>query len=184
RSSYPNLTAAQVARRIEATADRIGVSAPDARYGWGLIDPLVAVTRVIADEGRGPDAPAPLSEEGGWSSQRTWALVITILVGLLLVVLLALRMRRMVRSLASAEPQPGPQPGAAVADDIDARRIGGTVDPPVGSTLDDTARNEGLGARLAGYLAPRPADQSAVHARDERGASALPRRAQPNAAAS
>jgi membrane-anchored mycosin MYCP len=175
RSMYPNLTAAQVARRIEATADRIGVSAPDARYGWGLIDPVVAVTRVIADEGRGPDAPAPLSEESRWSSQRTWALVITILVGLILVVLLALRMRRMVRSLAPADPQPESKLALQFAGSHDGGRLGGTVtDQLVGTAVGDAARTEGLGSRLAAHFEARPADRSAVQAGGQLGASERP----------
>jgi len=103
RARYPNLTVAQVVRRIEATADRMGSAVPDATFGWGLIDPGVAVTRVIADEGRGPGPaialPAP---SHGWSSLRTRALMITIVLALVLVVLLALRIRRMVRPAAAS----------------------------------------------------------------------------------
>jgi hypothetical protein len=47
RSMYPDLTAAQVVRRIEATADRMGPRSPDLTFGWGLINPGEAVTRVI-----------------------------------------------------------------------------------------------------------------------------------------
>lgn len=185
RAMYPNLTATQVVRRIEATSDRIGVSAPDARYGWGLIDPAVAVTRVIADEGRGPDAPAPVTADSGWSSQRTWALVITVLVGLLLVVLLALRMRRMVRSLAPADPQLELEPAFAIQGSADGGRLGGTgADQLVGTTVGDRGRSEGLGGRLAAYFEARPADQSAVPAGDHLGASARPRSPQRNPAAS
>jgi membrane-anchored mycosin MYCP len=98
RARYPKLTAAQVVRRIEATADRTGPAVPDATFGWGLIDPGVAVTRVIPDESRGPAPAIALpARNHGWSSLRTRALMITILLALVLVVLLALRIRRMVR---------------------------------------------------------------------------------------
>jgi membrane-anchored mycosin MYCP len=108
RSMYPHLTVAQVVRRIEATADRMGSATPDATFGWGLIDPGVAVTRVIADEGRGP-AAAPPPPATGWSSLRTRALIVVILLALVMVLLLVLRIRRMVRL--------APMPAAAPASD-------------------------------------------------------------------
>jgi hypothetical protein len=98
RAMYPNLTAAQVVRRIEATADRMGSAAPDATFGWGLINPGVALTRVIADEGRIPDpSTGDAAPSAGWSSVQTTAVVIVVLLALLLVLLLVLRIRRMVQ---------------------------------------------------------------------------------------
>jgi hypothetical protein len=96
RSMYPNLSAAQVVRRIEATADRMGSDPPDATYGWGLINPGEAITRVIADENGRPD-PAEAGS-GTWSSLRTWALIIIVLLALVMVLLLVLRIRRLVRA--------------------------------------------------------------------------------------
>ncbi len=113
RSMYPNLTAAQVVRRIQATADRMGSGVPDAMFGWGLINPGEAITRVIADENRGPD-PADAAAGGGWSSLRTWALIIIILLALAMVLLLLLRIRRMVRVAPLAIPDPEAESRASV----------------------------------------------------------------------
>jgi membrane-anchored mycosin MYCP len=110
RSMYPHLSVAQVVRRIEATADRMGSTAPDATFGWGLIDPGVAVTRVIPDEGRGP-AAAPPAPGGGWSSLRTKALIVVVLLALAMVLLLVLRIRRMVRVAPTAAPGLAGEPG-------------------------------------------------------------------------
>ncbi len=96
RSRYPDLTPAQVVHRIEVTADQIGAEAPDAIFGWGLIDPGVAVTRVIAGEVRGPRPPSA-AKPGRWSALRTRALVIAVALALLALLLLVLRIRRLVR---------------------------------------------------------------------------------------
>ncbi len=123
RARYPDLRAAQVVRRIEATADRMGSTAPDSTYGWGLIDPAAAVTRVIPDERRGPAPPDAAATHRSGSALRNQALVVTLLVALVLAVLVILRVRRIVRpatAAASAEsldtvpsPQPLPAPPAA-----------------------------------------------------------------------
>jgi type VII secretion-associated serine protease mycosin len=50
RAAHRRLTAAQVVRRIEATADHPAGSLPSAEYGWGTVDPYAAVTAVLPDE--------------------------------------------------------------------------------------------------------------------------------------
>lgn len=63
-SRYPSLTAAQVRQRLYATADRMAAGAPDAFYGWGIVDPYAALTSVStpAPATTAPPAtPAPLS---------------------------------------------------------------------------------------------------------------------------
>lgn len=120
RSMYPNLTAAQVVRRIEATADRMGSAVPDQIYGWGLIDPWISITRVIPDEGRGPGAAAAGSNP--WTLPRTQALIIVLVLALVMVVLLVLRIRNVVRRAPMVEqaggiqPDPGAQPRPEQAD--------------------------------------------------------------------
>ncbi|MEY9859155.1 membrane-anchored mycosin MYCP [Catenulispora sp. GAS73] len=62
-SRYPSLTAAQVRQRLYATADRMAAGAPDAHYGWGIVDPYAALTSVStpAPAATPPAAvPAPL----------------------------------------------------------------------------------------------------------------------------
>jgi membrane-anchored mycosin MYCP len=50
RSAYPDLTAAQVKRRIEVTADDPAGTLPDKRLGWGTINPVAALTDVVPGE--------------------------------------------------------------------------------------------------------------------------------------
>jgi membrane-anchored mycosin MYCP len=47
RSYYPNLTAAEVIKRIEATADHPAGRLPSPGLGWGVVDPYAAVTAVL-----------------------------------------------------------------------------------------------------------------------------------------
>ncbi|HEY5990695.1 MAG TPA: S8 family serine peptidase, partial [Streptosporangiaceae bacterium] len=53
RAAYPRLTAAQVARRIEATAD----GSTGAHTGAGVVNPVQAVTAVLPVAARSPAAP-------------------------------------------------------------------------------------------------------------------------------
>ncbi|WP_156607478.1 S8 family serine peptidase [Auraticoccus cholistanensis] len=50
----PDLTPAQVARRLRRTADPIPRSVPDAQAGWGVVNPVAALTEVV-----GAQTPAP-----------------------------------------------------------------------------------------------------------------------------
>lgn len=50
RSRLPGLSAAQVRNRLEATADRTGATLPDPLYGYGVIDPYLAVTAILPGE--------------------------------------------------------------------------------------------------------------------------------------
>lgn len=57
RSASPTVSASDATRRIESTADRNpGVTAADAQYGYGVIDPAAAVLSVPAPVGVGPSA--------------------------------------------------------------------------------------------------------------------------------
>jgi membrane-anchored mycosin MYCP len=62
--AYPNLTAEQVRNRIEATADRPPVSVPDRTYGYGIVNPYLAVTTIRDDSLTAPPtqkgAPLPV----------------------------------------------------------------------------------------------------------------------------
>lgn len=46
-SKYPQLSATQVARRIEVTADDPPATMPSRKLGWGTIDPVAALTAAV-----------------------------------------------------------------------------------------------------------------------------------------
>ncbi|SHH05794.1 type VII secretion-associated serine protease mycosin [Streptoalloteichus hindustanus] len=54
RAYHPKLTARQVKHRLEATADRPGRDVPDPQVGYGVVNPLTAVTAVLPEESSGP----------------------------------------------------------------------------------------------------------------------------------
>ena len=58
RSYRPGLTAAQVERRLEATADHPSGRLPDLALGYGVVDPTAAVTTALPEESGDP-APQP-----------------------------------------------------------------------------------------------------------------------------
>ncbi|SDT74603.1 type VII secretion-associated serine protease mycosin [Actinoplanes derwentensis] len=60
RAAHPDLTAAQVRHRLEATADHPARSLPDSEYGWGVVNAYAAVTAVLPEEaGAAAGAPKP-----------------------------------------------------------------------------------------------------------------------------
>ncbi|MGP3925596.1 type VII secretion-associated serine protease mycosin [Streptomyces sp. 8N616] len=63
RSYHPELSAAQVRRRLALTADPPGRRVPDPGFGWGVANPYAAVATVLPDEGTARRAPAT-SESG------------------------------------------------------------------------------------------------------------------------
>jgi hypothetical protein len=112
RARYPKLTAAQVVRRMELTASPVGQQVPDATYGWGLIDPLAAVTKVIPGETPPPRKPV-VPASAPWTGLRTGALIITAVLGLLVFVVLFLRIWRTVRpDVLPAVPQAAASPAS------------------------------------------------------------------------
>ncbi len=56
RAYHPKLTAPQVKRRLELTADHPAAALPDPEMGWGVVNPYTAVTAVLPQES-GPVAP-------------------------------------------------------------------------------------------------------------------------------
>jgi len=50
RAYHPELTAAQVVRRLELTADHPGTRLPDPQLGWGVVNPYAAVCEVLPGE--------------------------------------------------------------------------------------------------------------------------------------
>ncbi|GAB3404860.1 type VII secretion-associated serine protease mycosin [Flindersiella endophytica] len=44
---FPDLTPAQIRRRLELTAIRPGIDVPDPQMGYGMIDPVAAITKIV-----------------------------------------------------------------------------------------------------------------------------------------
>jgi membrane-anchored mycosin MYCP len=57
-AANPGMTPAQVRSRLEATADPPPASVPDSKYGYGIVNPYLAVTAVREDVAA-PSSPAP-----------------------------------------------------------------------------------------------------------------------------
>jgi len=56
RAKYPNLSAREVIHRIEATADDRGAPGRDGQYGWGIVNPLRALTEDVPPLSASPTA--------------------------------------------------------------------------------------------------------------------------------
>jgi type VII secretion-associated serine protease mycosin len=83
RSAYPHMSAGEIVRRIEATADHpAGIADPS--LGWGVVDPYAAVTAVLPGEAAAhaavqspgkASAPKPLPDTGAGAAAHTADLV-------------------------------------------------------------------------------------------------------------
>ncbi|MEU7588474.1 S8 family serine peptidase [Micromonospora sp. NPDC049230] len=96
RAAHPDLSAAQVAHRVVATADKMGDAQPDARYGGGMINPEAAVTRELPEEATQVSTGRRSGQRTGGDGVRV-AFLLTVLAGLVLSALLVMRLRRSVR---------------------------------------------------------------------------------------
>ncbi|MGC4812246.1 S8 family serine peptidase [Micromonospora sp. DT228] len=100
RAAHPDLSAAQVAHRVRATADRMGDAQPAARYGGGMINPEAAVTRELPEEATQVSTGRRSGQSTGGDGTRV-AFLLTVLAGLVLSALLVFRLRRSVRRAAT-----------------------------------------------------------------------------------
>ncbi|GAB7052454.1 S8 family serine peptidase [Catenuloplanes indicus] len=95
RAAYPELTVTEVRHRVLDTAEPMTEAGrPDARYGWGMVDPAEAVSRDLPGE-TGGDPGTPLTAGGRPGGDGSVALVIVVLAGLVAAALLGLRFRRL-----------------------------------------------------------------------------------------
>ncbi|MET8118525.1 S8 family serine peptidase [Micromonospora sp. NPDC005189] len=117
RAAYPDLSPEQVAHRLQVTSDKMGDGAqPDGRYGWGMINPAAAVTKVLPEEAQA--APSGRESGGrltsGSSGGRSALLAIVALVALAAAVLLVFRIRRLLRDETEDDgDDDGPRPVTA-----------------------------------------------------------------------
>ncbi|MFG1605281.1 S8 family serine peptidase [Actinoplanes sp. NPDC049265] len=116
RSAYPDLSADQVAHRIQVTSDKVRDVQPDGRYGWGLINPAVSVTKVLPEEAAAETGERKSMRLGEPAKGRSTLLIIIALVATAAAVLLVLRIRKMLLDNeeddnAEAEPALGDRQG-------------------------------------------------------------------------
>ena len=111
RSAFPELTAQQVVTQITETADPMGTARPDARFGYGMLDPASAVGP-LTDKARSA-APAGTKQAAGSSpaTVRGVAVALVVLLGLLAVAAILLRLRRVVAARPGSSPGPLADPG-------------------------------------------------------------------------
>ncbi len=62
RSRFPELTASQVAHRLTVTSDYSGRSRPNEEYGWGVLNPVRALTAQLPEESAAGATPQPVDE--------------------------------------------------------------------------------------------------------------------------
>jgi subtilisin family serine protease len=65
RAKYPNLPAADVVRQVLATARPAGPDGRDVEYGYGIVDPVTALTATLPTASPAP-APAPAPGRPLW----------------------------------------------------------------------------------------------------------------------
>jgi membrane-anchored mycosin MYCP len=94
RSAYPDLTPAQVAHRIQATADG---TERKGKAGWGMINPAKSVTKVLPEEAAAAKAEMVSRVTSPPATRRTTLLVIVGLVALMATLLLVMRIRRLLQ---------------------------------------------------------------------------------------
>ncbi|MDG6108554.1 S8 family serine peptidase [Dactylosporangium aurantiacum] len=128
-SKYPQLDAANVVNRLFKTAADKGPAGRDDQFGWGLVDPLAAVSADVPAVTADPLGPAAAGSAGadpgstagsgpsddgfGTPATRTAIAAAVILVGLVVVVLaIVLPMRALSRRRAAARAGYGAPPGA------------------------------------------------------------------------
>ncbi|MBM7075254.1 S8 family serine peptidase [Micromonospora humida] len=139
RTALPGADAVQVARRITATAAPGSRSSPSPENGWGMVDPLAAVST-------GPDAAAPSRTDSA-----VWPALVAAGLGFLLLAVVGVFARRARRLTHRATVTTGPATPTSL---------------PPASTPDDPAAPQDTAARPdpAGRSEPaEPQDTAAPH---------------------
>jgi membrane-anchored mycosin MYCP len=125
RAAFPTLTAAQVKRRLELTADHPPANMPDPQLGWGMVDPYAAMTQVLAGEPATarPAVLPPPPAATGWD--WTWGLSIAIAGATMVVAFGLLTLTWVVPRGRRRRWRPA-----------DAESVKGHSQPPIGCTRD------------------------------------------------
>jgi membrane-anchored mycosin MYCP len=115
-ATRPELTAPEIRNRIEATADRPPATVPDSRYGYGIVDPYLAVTAVRDDTLSAPTAkpgaPLPAPARAAPTDRHLQHVALTTAVVLLALAVIAAAGVAVLRA-TRAKHDPAPTSGAA-----------------------------------------------------------------------
>jgi subtilisin family serine protease len=95
RAKFPDLSAEEVIHRMTATAQDRGAPGRDDEYGYGIVDPVAALT---ADVLQITTPPPTTVDDGSGTASRTIILAAALGTGLLIIVGLALALRSRRRS--------------------------------------------------------------------------------------
>ncbi|WP_051723778.1 S8 family serine peptidase [Micromonospora chokoriensis] len=151
RSAHPDLNAAQVVKRIKATADHAGRTDPDPVTGWGMVNANAAVTTALAAEVK----PAP-RDSGGTPTGRILSIGLLVVAGLAGAALL---FRRPSGALAAT--------GDGVAARVRRPGPGEVPGGPVGSPIENPDGVRGVfrvdGLPVPGFAGPAPVDDGVTH---------------------
>jgi membrane-anchored mycosin MYCP len=129
RAAYPDLTAEEVMHRLEVTSEKMGDNPqPDGRYGWGMVTPASAVTKVLPEEAGGGSGGGSQKLVSGTDTGRTTLLVLVTLVALSAAVLLIFRLRRILSDQQADDE----------ADDAGGSPLDGRVSHPRQELVPDT----------------------------------------------
>ncbi|MCP2325455.1 type VII secretion-associated serine protease mycosin [Hamadaea flava] len=115
-SKFPQLTAAEVLHRLEATATDKGTPGRDPVYGFGAIDPIKALTADVAPSASPTKSASPLPTysprppEAAPSTSNTGLIVGLAAGGLVLLAIIALVLFLALRPRRSTGPPAGPPP--------------------------------------------------------------------------
>jgi hypothetical protein len=114
RAKYPTLKPAGIMQRLRATADDKGTKGWDSKYGYGVINPLAALTQEDVDLSSSPSgSPTETPTDGGTGRHYTTgqmlvgyvvypAVCLLLVGGIVAAVLFVVRRRR--RSAAGGAP--------------------------------------------------------------------------------
>lgn len=130
KSRFPNLNREQLLERLLLTAEDKGGPGPDVEYGYGVVDPLGALTEDVAyaTPPADPSGSGPVAAPGGSEAGASGLVPVAVTAGGLLlaavVVLLVVRSARRRRPAAAAvtPPPPAHGPPPPPGDDAQWRR--------------------------------------------------------------
>jgi|GEM_PF-1290512 len=148
RSAQPELTAAEVVRRLTETADLAAGSDRDDEVGWGGVDPVAAV----GAGGLRPGGPAD-DGAGGSGGSAGWPLAVASVVLVILGALFWARRRLGAPMEAAAAEAEGPRDEAAGVG-VGARGDGASAVRPADSFSSEEGQTSGAGADPAGTGSP------------------------------